>query len=343
MAILFDGPVSPDSLTTFVREVPSPADQVLNGILPDRVLNRNTVDLSELTRTNRTARFRAFDARLHVSERDVNLTKQVKLPPLSSSVSVGEFERLQLEFARLGGTNTSAIVDAVYNDATNLTREIRARMEQARGDVLTDGKFTLAGEGGLSMEADFGVPGNHIVTAGTLWSTVATATVIADITAWVNVYIATNGSRPQGMIVSTRVMNYMLQNAEIRTLSSSLSGAPGLVTRPAADAALAAFGLPPVTLVYDSVVDVDTVTTKVIPDNRVILYGDNVGYTAWGITATALELVGSAEADMSFADAPGIVGVVIKDGPPFRSWTFVDAVGMPVLENPRRLLIATVA
>ncbi len=343
MAIVFDGPVTPDALTTFVREVPSPADQVLNTILPDRVLNRNTVDLSELTRTNRTARFRAFDARLHVSERDTVATKQVKLPPLSSSVSVGEFERLQLEFARLGGTNQAAIVDAIYDDATNLTREVRARMEQARGDVLTDGKFTLAGEGNLTMEADFGVPGNHIVAPATLWSNVASATIIANLTDWVNVYVATNGSRPSGMVVSTRVMNYMLQNAEIRTLAASLAGAPGLVTRPALDAALAAFGLPAVSLVYDSNVDVDGVSTKVIPDDRVILFGENVGYTAWGITATALELVGAAETDLSFADAPGIVGVVIKEGPPFRQFSYVDAVGMPVLENPRRLLIADVA
>lgn len=343
MAIVFDGPVTPDALTAFVREVPSPADQVLNRILPDRVLNRNTVDLSELTRTNRTARFRAFDARLHVSERDVVATKQVKLPPLSSSVSVGEFERLQLEFARLGGTNQAAIVDAIYDDATNLTREVRARMEQARGDVLTDGKFTLAGEGNLTMEADFGVPGNHIVAPATPWSTVASATVIADLTAWVNVYIATNGSRPVGMMLSTRVMNFMLQNAEIRTLAASLAGSPGLVTRPALDAALSAFGLPPVSLVYDSNVDVDGVTTKVIPDDRVILFGENVGYTAWGITATALELAQAAETDLSFADAPGITGVVIKEGPPFRQFTYVDAVGMPVLENPRRLLVADVA
>ena len=343
MAIVFDGPVTPDALTTFVREVPTPADQVLNLILPDRTLNRNTVDLQELTRTNRTARFRAFDARLHVSERDTTMTKQVKLPPLSSSVSVGEFERLQLEFARLGGTNQSALVDAIYDDATNLAREVRARMEQARGDVLTDGKFTLAGEGNLTMEADFGVPGNHIVAPATPWSTVASATVIADLTAWVNTYVATNGSRPTGMVVSTRVMNYMLQNAEIRTLAASLAGAPGLVTRPALDAALQAFGLPPVSLVYDSNVDVDGVTTKVIPDDRVIMYGDNVGYTAWGITATALELAQAAEADLSFSDAPGLAGVVIKEGPPFRSFTYVDAVGMPVLENPRRLFIADVA
>jgi hypothetical protein len=34
---------------------------------------------------------------------------------------------------------------------------------------------------------------------------------------------------------------------------------------------------------------------------------------------------------------------VEKDGPPYRQYDFVDAVGMPVLDNPRGLMVATVA
>lgn len=346
MAIVFDGPVTPDALSVFVREVPTPADQVLNQLLPDRYFDRNTIDFAELTRTNRTARFRAYDGRLHVSERDASITKQVKLPPLSTSLSMGELERLQLEFARAGGGNDAALVNAIYNDATNLTREIQARMEQARGDVLTDGKFTLSGEGGLFMEADYGVPANHLVSPGTPWTTVASATIIANEAAWIDVYVATNGFAPGGQVVSRRVLNLMLQNAEIRTLASSLSGSPSLVTRPALDAALQAFGLPPIIMVYDTQVDVDGTSTRVIPDDRVLFVPPNVadlGYTAWGVSATALELVNSNEADMSFEEAPGIVGVVEKIGPPYREFTFVDAVGMPVLANAKLLMVADVA
>ena len=346
MAIVFDGPVTPDALTTFIREVPTPADQVLNQLLPDKMFTKNTIDFAELTRTNRTARFRAFDGRLHVSERDTSVTKQVKLPPLSSSISVGELERLQLEFARTGGTDLSAIETAIYDDAENLTKEIRARVEQARGDVLTDGKFTLAGEGGLFLEADFGVPANHFVSPGTLWSNTASATIIANEASWVDTYVATNGFAPGGQVLSRRILNLMLQNAELRTLAASLSGSPGLITRPALDAALAAYSLPPIAMVYDTVVDVDGVPTRCIPDDRVLFIPPNVsdlGYTAWGVTATSLELVNSKEAELSFADAPGIVGVVEKSGPPYREWTFVDAVGMPVLANPKLLMIADVA
>jgi hypothetical protein len=346
MAIVFDGPVTPDALTTFVREVPTPADQVLNQLLPDRYFTNNSIDVQEITRTNRTARFRAYDGRLHVSQRDTSTLKQVKLPPLSTSLSMGELERLQLEFARTGGTNQGAIVDAIYDDATNLTREIQTRMEQARGDVLVDGKFTLAGEGGLTMEADYGVPSTHIVAPGTLWSNTASATIIANVSAWVDVYVATNGFAPGGMVVSRQVLNYMLQNAELRSLAASLSGTPALVTRQTVDAALAAYSLPPIVMVYDTVVDVDGVSTRVIPADRVIFVPPNVadlGFTAWGVSATSLELLNSSQVDLSFSEAPGIVGVVEKSGPPYREFTFVDAVGMPVLQNAKLLMVADVA
>lgn len=346
MAIVFDGPVTPDAQTVFTRNVPTPQAFTLNQILPDVYEDRNTIDLATITRTNRTARFRAFDGRLHVSERDTGVTKQVKLPPLSTSLSTGELERLQLEFARSGGGSLNAIVNAVYNDTTNLTREVQARMEQARGDVLTDGKFTLAGEGGLFMEADYGVPAGHIVAPGTLWSNTASATIIANITTWVNTYVATNGFRPGGMMLSTTGLNYMLQNAEIRTLAASLAGTPSIVTRNALNNVLDAFSLPPIVQVYDTLVDVDGVSTAVIPADRVIFVPPNVrdlGRTVWGVSATALELLNSSVVDFSIEEAPGIVAVIEKIGPPYREFVFVDAVGMPVLDNPNLLMVADVA
>jgi hypothetical protein len=346
MAIVFDAVVTPDALTAFVRQVPTPADQVLNRLLPDRMIGDTVVKFDELARTNRVAKFRAWDARIPMTKRDVITTRQAEMPPISVRTLIGEQERLHLERLRLGGTNEAPLIEAIYNDGEQLTREVRNRMELARGDVLTDGKLTLTNENGLTLEADFGVPAGHLVAPATPWSTTATATIIADVSAWRNTYIATNGFGPGGMVTSTRVLNYMLQNAELRTLAASLAGTPGMVTRQGLDAALAAYGLPPIEFIYDSVVDVDGITTRTIPDDRVLFVPPNpadLGFTAWGITATALELVGSSEADMSFSDAPGIVGLVEKSGPPYRQETFVDAAGMPILANAKRLLVADVA
>jgi hypothetical protein len=158
--------------------------------------------------------------------------------------------------------------------------------------------------------------------------------------------VALNGFAPGGFVTSKTVLGYLLQNAEIRSLAASLSGTPSLVTRATVDNALDAFSLPPLLFTYDTQVDVDGSSTRVVPVDRVIFVPPNIadlGYTAWGISATALELVNSNEADIGFSQAPGIVGVVEKSGPPYRSWTYVDAVGMPVLANPNLLMVADVA
>jgi hypothetical protein len=347
MVVFYEAPVNPDDLTMFTRNVPLLQNYVLSQILPDRLINDNRVDIGNLTRRGRTARFRVFDGPIHVSARDSYSVSNIALPPLSDSLAMGEYERLQLQFARTQGTNQRALVDAIYDDATILTQNVRRRMELARGDVLVDGKFTLQGEGGLWMEADYGVPANHLVTATTPWSTTATSDPILDITNWGNTYNDTNGFYPGGMWVSRQTVNQLLRNTNMRTAySTTINGTSTLLRRDQVDAALDSYGLPPIVGVYDSSVDVDGVSTRVLPANKVIFVppqGQALGYTAWGISATALELVGSNQSELSFADAPGIVGIVVKEGPPFRQYTFVDAVGMPVLENPQALMVATVA
>lgn len=346
MALVLDGPVPPDALTAFVREVPTPSIHRLAEILPDRIIPNVEVDFDELTQVNRTAKFRAWDSRIPYTKRDAPTSRRAKMPPISVRNMLGELERVQIEVARFGGTNASPFINAIYNDGANLTREVRNRMELARGDVLVDGKFTLSAENGLTMEADFGVPGNHLVAPGTLWSNTASATVVQDLASWVSTYTTTNGAPPGGFVTSTRVLNYMLQNAEMRTLAGSLAGTPALVSRGAFDSVLSNFGIPPLRFVYDTAVNVDGTDTRVTPDDRLFLVPANpsdLGFTAWGLTATALELVNSSRVDLSFADAPGIVGVVEKSGPPYRQEVFVDACGMPILAQPKRLLVADVA
>src|SRR4051812_3366522 len=105
MAIVFDAAVTPDALTAFVRQVPTPFDQVLNQILPDRLIPDTRVRFDTLLQTNRAAKFRAYDGRIPMAKRDAPTIKEVSLPPLSVRSMIGEQERLQLESARLSGTN----------------------------------------------------------------------------------------------------------------------------------------------------------------------------------------------------------------------------------------------
>lgn len=342
--IFYDAPVSPDDLTAFVRRVPIPNDATLLNAVPAEYDTTNQFDWSEVLETNRTARFRSFDGRIHVSARDGGSDKRVAYLPLSDSLNMGEYERLQLEFARTGGTRQEALANAIYNDGQRLTRHVQNRMHQAIGDVLVDGKLTI-NENGFNGEADFGLPGTHKVTAGTAWTNTA-ATALDHMLAWLDVYVADNGGLPGAIITSRRVKRLMQINAQlIGAAVGTTSGKTRINDNELGDL-LASEGIPDRFILADDVVDVDGSTTRIIPDDLFMFVPANLGdliKVRYGVSATALELVSSNVSDMSFEDAPGIVGVVEKSGPPYRQFTFVDAVGMPVLQDARKLFVADVA
>lgn len=344
MTIFYDAPVAPEAQTAFVREVPVEAGRALLGAIPSKNLNTNTVNWAEITRTNRTAKFRAFDGAIAKSKRDAGQESQVHLLPLGSSLDMGEYERLQLEFARTGGTNAALLAEAVYNDSEILTNEVLNRLELAWGDVLTDGKLTID-ENGYQGEADFGVPANQIVTAGTLWSDTVNADVLTNLIAWHDVYVDNGNPAAGAFRTSQQVLRLVTTNAEIIAAVHGTAAGRTHVTLPELNSLLASHGLPPFVAAFDEQLNVDGTDTRVIPANRVLITPADLGdlaYTAYGVSATALELVQSAKADFSFEEASGIVGVVVKDGPPFRQTTFVDAVAMPILRDAKRLMVATV-
>lgn len=345
MAIFYDGPVAPADLTTFVREVPAAGDLTFFNAFPPKYLTTNTIDFAEIIKTNRTARFRSFDGRIHVSARDGGSEKRVSLLPLGSSKGIGEYERLQLEFARTGGTNSEALANAVYNDAQSLTEEVQNRLEQAWGDVLSDGKLTI-NENGFQGEADFGVPANQKVTASIAWTSTSTAKALSDYLAWSDIYAAANGSVAEASRMPQRIARLMQANAEIVAAVHGTTSGKTRVNLNELNDLLVSEGLPIVTVMKIKQLDVDGVTTPSIADDRILFTPENLGdlgYTAWGISATALELVDSNKADMAFEDAPGIIGVIEKDGPPYRQFTYVDATAMPVLADAKKLMIADVA
>ncbi|WP_104164688.1 major capsid protein [Arthrobacter sp. SX1312] len=343
MAIFYEAPVPPVDLTTFIREVPVPSNLAFLVAFPARYLTTNTVDFSEILRTNRAAKFRTFDGRITVSQRDGGSDKRVPLIPLSTSLSQGEYERLKLEFARTGGTRSEALANATYNDGEQLTREVQNRLELAWGDLLTDGKITI-NENGVNGEYDFGVPANHLVTAATLWSNIA-APALDDMIAWNDEYRRTNGVRPGAQRTTEGVLRLLQRNTQIVNAVHGAQTGKTRVTFSELNDLLDSENLAPIVLQDVARFDVDGVITPVIPDDRVMLTPADLadlGYTAFGVSATALELVDSEKVEFSFENAPGIVGVTEKVGPPYREFTYVDATALPILSDAKRLFVAKV-
>jgi hypothetical protein len=348
MAIVLDGPVTPQDGTVFTRLVPTPANLLLNQLLPDRPTEAQEVDFSVVTKRGRTARFRALDAPAHRSARDSLVMNRVPLLPLSDAKPV----RTEQEIARLYGLTQSnnpisPAAMAIYDDLKDSTQDILRKAELARGAVLSTGTLPL-NEGGLVGTLDYGVPGGNKLTAPTLWTTL-TADTISFLNTARAAYIALNGFAPGGMTTSTNVLTLMQQNTKLQSMvvqqfGPNLGGYAGLLPQDALNAILGAYKLPNLGLVYDTMVDVDGSNTLVIPNNLVILTppaGYELGYTAWGPTVTAQKLAATGDLTVT---APGIAGFVDRgDEFPYKEQVITDSLMLPVIENPNYLMILTVA
>lgn len=338
--------VEPAVLTAFVRELPAPAQYTLNTWLPDRNIGDIEAAFTTAFRRNRAAMFRAYDAETPIGQRDDFSRQRVALPPIGQKTLVGEEERLRLEMLRSGGDNTNALIQALYNDAQINTNAVLARMELARGQVLTTGKFTLTGENGFQgVEADFGVAVSHLPTAPVEWDDHATSDPLEQMRDWADLYTDDAGEPPAFALTSRQAIGHMLRNANILSQFTNNGGtAPSVITRAQLAALLDANDLPQLVEYNTQVYTYAGVSTRVIPVNKMIFLPANpasLGNTFWGITAEALELVGMNNPQLTFAQAPGLVGTVTRSGDPVRTWTHVAAIGMPVLAAPERLLTAT--
>lgn len=336
----------PEVLTGYVRELPTPPLLTLNRWLPDRNIQDIEAAWDVVTKTNRTAMFRSWDAETPIGKRDSFSRNRIELPPIGQKTVIGERERIMLEQVRTGGDPRNRTIEAIYNEADTNTRAVYNRMELARGDVLTDGKFTLSGENGLTLEVDYGVAADHLIAVGsiTAWTDHTNATPLENLRTWADKYIDDTGEAPAYALTSRAVVGHMVQCATVRSALSSLAGVPTQVTRAQLNTLLDAWDLPQL-VTYDTQVDVAGSGTRPIAASKVALLPQDpasLGFTAWGITAEALELATGQNPGLAFQDLPGLVGVVLREGDPVRLWTKVTAVGMPVITDPRKLFVASV-
>lgn len=288
------------------------------------------------------ATFRAYDAESPIAARPGLTRVSGELPPISRKIRLGEYDRL-----RTARDADARIRDAILDDASRMARAVAARLELARGEALVSGQVALA-ENGVIATVNFGRAGGNTVTAGTLWSTVASATPLQDMFSWQQAYIDLNGEPPGAAVTSTQVLGYLLRSAEMRGLLAAQGVTPSIATQDGVTSILQAYGLPPI-YTYDARVNVAGAATRVIPANRFLFLpapvdpnsvdGTDLGAVLLGTTAESLEL----GYGLASVDQPGLVVGTYDTQDPVAVWTKAAAIGLPVLANPNLSLSATVA
>lgn len=310
----------------------------LSGFLPDQLVDdidyrftRGGEGLAE------AATFRNYDTPSRFGSRPGATRVTGSLPPISRQIKLGEYDRLKARQA-----SNDAIVNAIFDDTERMVRAVAARMELARGEALVTGKVVLA-EGGVVATADYGRNAGNTVTAGTVWTNLATSTPLTDLIAWADTYETNSGGvRPASLVTSRRVARLLTRNTEIISAVKGAAAGATRVTTAELNALLESEGLPPVET-YDVQVSKNGVATRVIADDKVLLLpsrGDSqIGGTFWGTTSESLE----PEYGLSEGERPGIVAGVYKQPNPVAHFTNAAGIGLPVLANPDLTFCADVA
>ncbi|MFH9426223.1 major capsid protein [Streptomyces sp. NPDC017529] len=339
--------VSVADLTVYARAIPSPGDFLLtSSVFPETQVHDVKWRVRQSKRRVNAAMYRAYDASVPFAKRQAQTTQtEGTLPALGQKLLVGEMEQLLLDASR--GADEDRLVDLLYDDVERHVEAIRSRLELAAADVLLDGRFTLTGENGLTVEADYGVPQANMPTAPKPWSS-PDADPIADELRWIDYLDSIGAPAPEMVLTSRKAYAHLASNGAYR---AAYYGTPAGAQTPTAtlnpqqvNSVRGTYGLPPVTF-YKAQVWQNDVSTRVLPEDRWIMLPPERakwGQTQYGTTTEALALSRGANPQIEREDAPGIVITRDVQDDPVQIWTKGAAMAMPVLYSPDCHITATV-
>lgn len=281
------------------------------------------------------AEFRAYDAEPSLAGSASGQRVTLELPALGQNRPVSEYDQL-----RLRNASDEVIRESILKEIKNAARAVADRIERLRGTVLNTGKATIS-QGNFSTDDDFGRSGTHSVTAAALWSD-ATVSRLADLSAWSDIYEASNGgTAPGSLLMSRRAFRALASGKEFATLLANGATRPGLESD--VRGLLTSAGLPEL-FVYDR----STSSGRVLPDDKLLflpapvdpLSGQSeMGSTFWGQTLTSMDSSYAIEA----SEQPGVVvGAYKNEKPPMIAEVVSDAIALPVLANANLSFVAKV-
>lgn len=156
------------------------------------------------------AQVHAFDSEARIGDRANS--EKIKLEKLLIKEKLNQTERLSYYLG--DNASDSAIKTFIYDDASNLISRVLTRAEVAKGELLSDGKFTV-NENNVSITVDYGFEADHTVVLDG-WSS-AGADILGDIKN-LKARAAYNGTTLVRAITSSKIIGYMLANTAINAL-----------------------------------------------------------------------------------------------------------------------------
>lgn len=337
--------IDPATLTGYARA--ALADfELRNGTLARYLPNREVGDIIARFVKGQfglipVAKFRAYDAEPEIGKREAGKRVLIELPALGQNIPVSEYEQLRM---RGGDIDEGLALVTIQNTTMQVVRAVADAIERLRGITLSTGKATID-QDNYQSDDDFGRPSEHQLVSDDDWSDTSVSR-LDYLQTLVDTFLDTTGEMPGSILMPRRVFRALSNGDEFQV--QLLNGGARRQNDADVKAMIVGADLPPID-VYDRRVNVEGTTTRVIPDDTLMLLpapvdpddweGTDLGATFWGRTLT------STDSDWGIEDSeqPGIVaGVYRNPKPPMGIEVISDAIGLPVLANAEKSLAAQV-
>lgn len=274
---------------------------------------------------------RAFDTEAVIKGREGVQKKSGSMIPFAEKYIITELDLVMQAAARASDPEAAADLDEIFRDLERGVRALRARMEIAYAECIRLGTISFA-ENGMQPEAvDFGRSANNTSAAGTAWSDVANADPNAEEDAVLD-YLLDEQDLDWDDLIAVCNRNTYREWAATDAIRNQFNSVRVLDTIP--DSELARMrrdlGKPDIVQYNASARGYGQASgTKLIPDGDWLYLPKNgpIGATQYGAPAIT-NMPGGVNFELQ--QQPGPVAYVGFEVDPPRSYTVIDAIGMPV-------------
>ena len=312
----------------YVENVPPTRNYHLASLLPAK----NVYDLKFAYNVinkvySRTASITGFNSDAPLRDKDGLAKHFGELAKIQHGFKIDEEELLRFNQPRNDDEKQEA-VNYVYDQTDNLVQGARDTEEWLRAQVLYKGAIKYE-ENDVVIDVDFGIPEENKLTASVPWSDFANAKPLEDLQTAVQQFRKKNNNQKPVIIhMSSKAEANLLRNEQIKMQVFGAQNSTRLLTKNDLVNVFSSLSLPPY-LVNDDMIDNGNGAEFLLPENRVVMLGTQLGNTFFGPTV-----------EKNYQ--AGIYVLPIIETKPPRQEVYVGETVFPALQRPNAVLFLDV-
>ncbi len=323
-----------------------PIDQLFKDEQSDN-LKARWASISQMQLVPKMAKYRAFDTESNKTIRPTLENHEIEKGLISVKINTSES---LLELMQMGTTIPERLLDAVFNDALNLSEQVKTRTLVAKYEIMSTGKVTI-GENNLNLTIDFGLEKSQKGFKIDLASASNPFAIIQNI---IDAAKA-KGVVINGLMTQSQNLTKLRQNAKVQTAINGNAASGATVKKSTFEDYLASeFGIEKIVEangIYNpdneafnglsSTAEIKTL--DYYPDNKITFFATmpngKIGAGLWGVPPAVLNELISTK---TTSNGRFIYIDQWTTHDPDVLWTRASAVFIPILVNPDSLWIADI-